>query len=101
VLMFRDARAGVAITMSGESARRERWTASETFCVRLTARISLAQKEENDSTALCTCSASSLVGTRTRADVPGAREDCSVLEIIFLENDDGHKPLFSLTRIAI
>lgn len=72
--MLSDARAGVAITISGESARRDLCTASETLCVILTARISFAQNEENDSTALCTCSASSLVGTRMRAHVPGAAE---------------------------
>ena len=52
VLILRDARAGVAITMSGKSARRDLCTASETLCVMLTARMSFAQKEENDSTAL-------------------------------------------------
>jgi len=72
LLRLTEARAGVAMTMSGESASRDRRTASETFWVRLTARTSFAQKTENDSTALYTCSASSRVGTRMRADVRGA-----------------------------
>lgn len=69
-----DARAGVAMTMSGESASSDRWTASETFCVRLIARMSFAQNVENDSTTLKTCSASSRVGTRMRAEVHGAED---------------------------
>jgi hypothetical protein len=68
------ARAGVAMTISGKSARRERWTASETFCVRLTAPISFAQKAAKLSTALQTCSASSRVGTRISVDVRGGEE---------------------------
>ncbi len=59
----------MAITISGESARRDRCTASDTFWVRLTARISFAQNAENDSAAWYTCSASSRVGTRIRAVV--------------------------------
>jgi hypothetical protein len=45
VLRLSAALAGVVTTMSGQSARRDLWTASETFCVRLTARTTLAQKE--------------------------------------------------------
>jgi hypothetical protein len=52
LLRFVEARAGVAMTMSGELARRVLWTTSETFWVRLIARISLAQNAEKDSTAL-------------------------------------------------
>ena len=77
VFKFSAARAGVAMTISGESARSDRWTASETLCVRLTARISFAQKEEKDSTALWTCSASSRVGTSMRADVASLEELCA------------------------
>jgi hypothetical protein len=43
----------------------------------LTARISFAQKEEKDSTALWTCSASSRVGTSMRADVASLEELCA------------------------
>src|SRR6266516_2970229 len=56
------------MTTSGESARIARKTASETRCVRLIDRTSFAQKAEKVAKDLCTCSASSLVGTRTRAD---------------------------------
>jgi hypothetical protein len=62
------------MTISGESARRDRCTASETFCVRLTARISFVANDEKASTALVTCSASSRVGTRIRADVHWVEE---------------------------
>ena len=65
-----------AMTRSGESARRDRWTASETFCVRLTARISFVQNAENDSTTFRTWSASSRVGTRIRADVHWVEDVC-------------------------
>lgn len=65
----REARAGVATTTSGESARRERSTASLTFCVILIVRISFAQKVENPATALETCWANSRVGTKMRAEV--------------------------------
>lgn len=63
------ARAGVPITMSGESARRERSTVSLLFCVILTVCMSLAQKAENSVTALKTCCANSRVGTNIRAEV--------------------------------
>ena len=52
MLRLTDARAGVAITMSGESARRDLWTASETFWVMLTARISFVQNAEKASAVL-------------------------------------------------
>lgn len=69
LLMFIIARDGVEITISGRSARIDRWTESETFWMRLMERTSFAQYAESDTTTLCTCSASSLVGTRTRAEV--------------------------------
>jgi hypothetical protein len=71
---FEATRAGVAMTISGESARRERWTASDTRWVRLMALTSFAQNAQNDSTTLWTCSASSRVGTSMRADMHGADE---------------------------
>ena len=56
------------MTMSGKSARIERRTASERRCVRFTDRASVAQNAEKEAKDWCTCSASSRVGTRTRAD---------------------------------
>lgn len=68
---------GVDMIMSGESARIERRTASETRCVRLIDRTSFAQKADREAKDLCTCSASSLVGTSTRAEMAlGAEEAC-------------------------
>lgn len=69
LLMFTMARDGVDITTSGRSVRIDRWTESETFWMRLAERTSFAQNADNDTTTLCTCSASSLVGTRIRAEV--------------------------------
>ena len=72
---YRDARAGVATTISGASARSDRCTFSGIFFfvtlrgLRLTVRISFEQKAENVDTASETCLASSWVGTRMRADV--------------------------------
>ena len=49
---FKAARAGVAMTTSGESASRDLWTASDIFCARLIALMSFAAKDENASVAL-------------------------------------------------
>ena len=57
------------MTTSGESASSARKTDSETLCVRLTHLISFRQKAAKVENDLYTCSASSRVGTRTRADV--------------------------------
>ncbi len=69
MLIFREARAGVATTMSGKSASSERCTASGTFWVRLIVRTSLAQYTEKVAMAFETCWASSRVGTKMRDEV--------------------------------
>ena len=53
--MFWDIRAGVATTMSGKSASKERWTASDVLSVRLTAVTDWAQNVEKALTTLVTC----------------------------------------------
>ena len=67
MLSLRDARAGVATTMSGKSASKERWTTSDVLWARLTVRTSFAQKADNLAQTPETWSASSRVGTRIRA----------------------------------
>jgi len=81
------------MTISGESARRDLWTASETRWVRFMARISFAQNEEKDSTALVTCSASSRVGTSIRADVLCVVEVCR-RQLSFLKRSFQNEPVF-------
>jgi len=68
--------------MSGNSANNDLWTASETLVVRLIARISFAQKEENASIALVTWSASSRVGTRINALVCCFEEDWKFVRLV-------------------
>lgn len=65
--------------MSGALERMDRWTASETWSVSLTAWTSLAQNAENCATFRRTWSASSRVGTRIRAAVDVALPVCYVL----------------------
>lgn len=57
------------MTISGLSESRALKTDSETLWVRLTHFISFVQYAEKVEKALCTCSASSRVGTRTSAEV--------------------------------
>lgn len=52
--------------------------------MRLTARMSFAQKAAKESMDLVTCSASSRVGTRMRAEVQGVEDVCNLLELLFL-----------------
>jgi hypothetical protein len=76
------------MTMSGESARTARKTASETRCVRLIDRTSFAQKAAKEAKDLCTCSASSRVGTRMRAEVALTGETWDLL-VVYQRNRIG------------